>query len=244
MALVTTLHAVGNWIYWFFGFSGTGSHYGAWSGALSDVGEVTLIGLVAAGLRHANCHASGCWRVGRHHVEGTPFKVCRKHHPTIPDGGVSAEHIRAAYWQPRDIPVGVPAHKQTQDHRYVVAFPEHGARSQDPHYADFEAWKRKHQDGAKCWVGERIGSDQCTLDQPLEVHHAVIEWSLINGVDFAALEKDYPGISDPSKVGEWVDSADPALRFLCQFHHRGHGGAHVASHSDWTAQAYVKDLLS
>jgi hypothetical protein len=141
-------------------------------------------------------------------------------------------------------PTVTPAHTAPQTHHYSVSYPEHGARANDPHYVDFEAWRRKTKAAAKCWVGERIGFDQCTLDKPLEVHHAVIEWSLINGVDLAALEHDYPGISDPTKVGEWVDSNPDALRWLCQFHHRGHGGAHVASHSDWTAQAYVKDLLS
>lgn len=138
----------------------------------------------------------------------------------------------------------VPAHTQPVTHSYRVSYPEHGPRADDPCYPDFEHWKRAHRDGAQCWVGEHIGFDQCTPDAPLEVHHAVIEWSLINGVDFAALEKDYPGISDPSKVGEWVDSSDDSLRWLCQYHHRGHGGAHVASHSDWTAQCYVKDLLT
>lgn len=82
-------------------------------------------------------------------------------------------------------------------------------------------------------------------EQPgLELHHAHVEFSLQNGVDLAALEKDYPGISDPSRVGEWVDSSPDNLRWLCAWHHRGAAGAHTASHSDWEASAYVQGLIT
>ena len=30
-----------------------------------------------------NCHDKGCWRIGLHKVEGTPYKACRKHHPVL-----------------------------------------------------------------------------------------------------------------------------------------------------------------
>jgi hypothetical protein len=76
----------------------------------------------------------------------------------------------------------------------------------------------------------------------MELHHKIIEFSLQNGVDFATLERDYPGISDPIKVGAWVES-DQNFEFLCQYHHRGHGGVHTASASDYTAEWYVKDLI-
>ena len=42
------------------------------------------IGAVAAGyalLRKHNCHVSGCWRIGRHPVEGTTYITCHHHHP-------------------------------------------------------------------------------------------------------------------------------------------------------------------
>ncbi len=105
-------------------------------------------------------------------------------------------------------------------------------------------------------MGERVGFDQCkdaqghpvTIDEKgqqsgLELHHAHIEFSLQNGVDLAALEKDYPGISDPSQVGAWVETA-ANFRWLCAEHHRGAGGAHTASHSDWEAEQYVRGLIS
>ena len=62
-------------------------------------------------------------------------------------------------------------------------------------------------------------------------------------MDLKALEVDFPGISDPSQVGAWVES-DENFRWLCPFHHRGPAGAHTASHSDWEALRYVRGLIS
>ena len=42
------------------------------------------IGALAAGyalLRKHNCHVKGCWRIGRHPVDGTHFITCLHHHP-------------------------------------------------------------------------------------------------------------------------------------------------------------------
>jgi hypothetical protein len=61
------------------------------SGPLADI---TLLGGAYAILRHHNCHAKGCWRIGRHQVAGTTFVVCRKHHP---DPTPTAEQIQAIY---------------------------------------------------------------------------------------------------------------------------------------------------
>lgn len=151
----------------------------------------------------------------------------------------------------------VAAHDAAQTHHYVVHFPPHPARENDPHYADFAAYHRKTRAAARCWIGDRTGFGDC-LDsrgrpcpppdgggeQPgLELHHAHVEFSLQNGISLAALEKDYPGISDPSQVGEWVESG-ANFRWLCAYHHRGAGGAHTAAHADFEASAYVFGLIS
>lgn len=53
--------------------------YWFWSGLGSDISEVTLIGMAVALLRHRNCHAKGCWRLGHIDPEhGHP--ACRRHH--------------------------------------------------------------------------------------------------------------------------------------------------------------------
>ncbi len=151
----------------------------------------------------------------------------------------------------------VAAHQQIETHHYVLHFPPHPARETDPHYVDFNHYHRETRATARCWIGERIGYGDCRDangapcappveggEQPgLELHHAIIEFSLQQGVDLAALENDYPGVSDPSEVGAWIESA-AGLRWLCCFHHRGHAGAHTASHSDWTASAYVHGLIT
>ena len=60
-----------------------GRAYGFWSGFGSDLGEITLIGLVAGIIKHQNCHVKGCKSVFTHPVVGTPFKVCKRHHPAM-----------------------------------------------------------------------------------------------------------------------------------------------------------------
>ena len=139
---------------------------------------------------------------------------------------------------------GVAAHEQAETHHYTVRFPPHPARQDDPHYRDFEAYRRRTKDTAQCAIGAHRGDfSECSLDKPLELHHAHVEFSLQNGVDLKWLERDYPGISNPDNVGAWVESADNLL-WLCEFHHRGHGGVHVASASDFEAEKYVRGLIA
>jgi hypothetical protein len=152
----------------------------------------------------------------------------------------------------------IPAHEQAESHRYLMHFPPHPARADDPHHADFDHYHRKTRPTARCFIGERIGYHDCSDaqgrpcpppedggEQPgLELHHAHIEFALQNGVDLAALERDYPGVSDPAKVGEWVQGSPDNLRWLCAWHHRGAAGAHTASHADWEASQYIRALIT
>jgi hypothetical protein len=61
------------------------------SGPLADI---TLLGGAYAILRRHNCHVSGCLRVGRLQVPGTPYIVCHKHHPHEKP---TAEEVLAAH---------------------------------------------------------------------------------------------------------------------------------------------------
>lgn len=140
----------------------------------------------------------------------------------------------------------IAAHAQAETHHYTVRFPAHPARADDPHYADFNhlhaLWKK---DPVKwqCTIGaHRRDFSECDLTKPLELHHSHIEFSLQNGVDLAWLEADYPGISSPDEVGAWVESA-ANLAVYCVFHHRGHGGVHVAAAADFEAEKYVRGLI-
>lgn len=75
----------------------SGPFYGFWSGVGSDFSELAIVGAVIAAYRHHNCHVKGCLWLGKHKVDGTPFVVCAKHHPAIPDGGVSHEDVVVAH---------------------------------------------------------------------------------------------------------------------------------------------------
>ena len=61
----------------------TGPWYGFWSGFGSDLSEIGGLGVVSYIFwRKHNCHVRGCWRIGRHPLEGTLYVVCRQHYPT------------------------------------------------------------------------------------------------------------------------------------------------------------------
>ncbi len=76
---------------------GPDRYYNFWSGVGSDLGEATLISAVGigvyTGVRKVNCHTKGCWRIGHHPLDGTPYILCRHHHPHVPTKGASHEHI-------------------------------------------------------------------------------------------------------------------------------------------------------
>ena len=59
--------------------NGSGPEYLAWSGWVSDIGEITLIAAIFGLYHKHNCHEKGCIRIGKHIFDGTPY--CTKHHP-------------------------------------------------------------------------------------------------------------------------------------------------------------------
>ncbi len=141
----------------------------------------------------------------------------------------------------------VPAHEQKFTHTYVVKYPAHAPRSDDPHHADFEEWKRRRRDSGTYWCDfarDHRGGDEteCDRDHPLEAHHKVVELAMLNEIDLTLLEKDFPGIS-MQEIGAWIDS-DANLTLLCRSHHRGPGGVHTASASDFGSEYYVRDLIT
>lgn len=152
------------------------------------------------------------------------------------------------------VPVSTPAHDQQVINHYVLHFPNHSPRPDDPHYAAFNAYHRAHEKTSSCYIGTRIGFDQCAdaqglvmLDQPghpgLELHHNFLEFAVINSVDLKALEVDYPNLTDPDLVAAWAET-DPNFIWYCPKHHRGIGGAHHAAHADFEASIYIRDLIS
>jgi hypothetical protein len=77
----------------------TGSDYGSPGqfqpyDFLSGLAGLSVFSLLIAQLRKHNCHVHGCWRLGRHPVEGTLYTVCRWHHPC---GHVTHDHVLDAH---------------------------------------------------------------------------------------------------------------------------------------------------
>lgn len=148
-----------------------------------------------------------------------------------------------------------PAHSQQVTNRYQIAYPEHQPRATDPHYKAFETYRRDHITEAVCYVGQRVGFDECAdalgaaiLTQPgsghgLELHHHVLEFSLLNSVDLKALEVDFPFLTDSAQIASWAES-ETNLVFLCAKHHRGVGGIHHAAYADFEASLYIRDLIT
>ena len=134
------------------------------------------------------------------------------------------------------------AHDQAETRHYLMHYPEHPAREDDPHYADFEAYRRRTHTTAVCKFAEETG-DASECHGTLELHHAHVEFSLQNGIALERLEHLYPGISDPSTVGAWVETADNLI-WLCAWHHRGHGGVHTAAAADYEASKWVRGLIA
>ena len=148
----------------------------------------------------------------------------------------------------------VPAHDQTVTNHYQIHYPDHSPRQGDIHYAAFNAFRRAHAKTGVCFIGAKVGFDQCAdasghpmLEQPghpgLEVHHSFLEYALINSVDLDAIQKDYPNLTNLELVSAWAES-DPNFMLLCSLHHRGVGGAHHAAYADFEASQYIRNLIS
>lgn len=81
-------------------YNGNSRWYLFWGGFGSCLSELAILVVV---WRKINCHAKGCYRVGLHHVEGTPYITCGKHHPTHPgSSAATAEQIAQAHSDAKD----------------------------------------------------------------------------------------------------------------------------------------------
>lgn len=94
IALITalTVYYYETWQHWLafatgsYNTPGVAHNYNAFSGSLSDVGEITLATSLAASAiilwRAHTCHRYWwCWRHGHYNLDDTPYKLCAKHHP-------------------------------------------------------------------------------------------------------------------------------------------------------------------
>jgi hypothetical protein len=85
-----------HWIFMILGSRDeSGAWYGFWSGIGGSIPDVLILTAIGGWYWHRTCHVQRCWRIGRHQVNGTPYVVCRKHHPDIP-AVISAAHVAGA----------------------------------------------------------------------------------------------------------------------------------------------------
>ena len=95
------IHFIQHMFHIFLNWSGSsnpsGNQYGFWSGFGSDISEFLILGGVIQLYRRHNCHVSSCHRIGKHPVTGTPYVVCKRHHPGIPEGKVRFMDVLLAH---------------------------------------------------------------------------------------------------------------------------------------------------
>src|ERR1019366_8852082 len=93
---------------------------------------------------------------------------------------------------------------------------------------------------------DALGKPMVTQPSPgghgLELHHKILEFSLLNSVDIKALMQDYPFLIDSAAIDAWAET-ESNLMFICARHHRGSGGIHHAAFVDFEASIYVRGLI-
>ena len=89
------IHDLLNWLYIHTGLGNpSGAYYAFWSGIEGDLTQLFILGGVLLLYRRHNCQVKGCYRIGRHPVEGTPYKTCHKHTTKADHYNLHAHHGR------------------------------------------------------------------------------------------------------------------------------------------------------
>lgn len=130
----------------------------------------------------------------------------------------------------------VAAHEQRLTLHILAHVPEHEPRADDPHYHLFEQAKArlKRQGLWKCVIGDDLCSGQ------VELHHSHIEFSQINSVDSAKVEKALGlHFESDEDFQAWIEGPGN-LEALCATHHRTHLGVHVLPGPFWEPLRYRK----
>jgi len=126
------------------------------------------------------------------------------------------------------------AHEQRSTIHILQHVAEHAPREDDPHYHLFERAKaRIKRQGL--WVCA-ISDDLCGGE--LALHHSHVEFSEINAVDPARIEKALGlHFEDDEAFQQWVESPGN-LEVLCANHHTSHFGVHVIPAALWEGLRY------
>lgn len=98
--------------------------------------------------------------------------------------------------------------------------------------------------GGRCWICNKPH----THEDPLELHHSVLERCLMGEIDYGPgsnIRKDHPNFDwdhfDPNDPASFVDDALVNGLLLCKLHHTGQLGIHSMTYPEFEAQRYMKE---
>lgn len=122
------------------------------------------------------------------------------------------------------------AHVQQQTIHVTEFYPDHEPRESDPHYKLFEVTRArlKRLGLLVCW--------RCGAADQIQLHHAVIEFALANGVDIEQFAAKYPEfhVTDDESFARFVESEGNLLP-LCKGCHIGEEAIHLLPYPLWVA---------
>jgi len=130
----------------------------------------------------------------------------------------------------------VPAHAQTRELKETIYYPSHPKRGAESH--EFQETKKAEEAaGEGCFICG-VTQEELGPDTRLEGHHYSCEWSLINSLDLAKVQKYFSGVTD---LATFLDSKTNLI-LLCPKHHRSPKyGVHMITMPGWVVQRLQKD---
>ncbi len=146
------------------------------------------------------------------------------------------------------------AHIQKRTLVEAAAYPPHGPRASDPHYAIFHAARTHLIDvlGVGCWLGGATKAQivaglptthRCYGAVQLEAHHEVAEFAGLTEIDWAKVADDFPqaGITSDEDFLRFAES-EGGLSIICDLHHRhAQRGIHAITYPVWKLDRYAQD---
>jgi hypothetical protein len=65
-----------------------------WVSNVSNLTSITVLGAVIGLYKRFNCSQKGCWRIGRHQVDGTTYHTCLRHTTIKYHTALQARHAK------------------------------------------------------------------------------------------------------------------------------------------------------